>query len=264
MIINEMPFEEYLDLNRLNCSGVKQLEKSGAHYLAYKLNPVKQTAAIFMGSTVHCAVLEPDCFSARYAVMPEGIDKRTKAGKETYQELLDSGKEIIGEIDNKLCWKIADSVKQHPSASFLLKKGNAEVTVLSVIDGVETKVRIDWLRPEGILVDLKTCEDASPSAFSKQIANYGYDVQTAFYLDSCRNADVKAHTFIFIAVEKSPPYAVAIYELDNQSIDIGRAKYQRALALYQECIENNTWPAYDQNIQTISLPSWAIYQELQQ
>jgi exodeoxyribonuclease VIII len=62
---------------------------------------------------------------------------------------------------------------------------------------------------------------------------------------------------LFIAVEKEPPFAVGLYNLDAESIEIGRQKNEQNLVRLQECIEANNYPAYSTEIQTISLPNWA-------
>ena len=143
-----------------------------------------------------------------------------------------------------------------------------------------------------IIGDLKTTEDASPEGFAKSIANWRYDVQHAYYMDGTRLAleqgkcnppqEGKAELsvywtdpvtgvlcrcrpdfwrgypkhFAFIAVEKKPPYAVGVYVLDSEGVEIGRAQYQHDLRVYAECVRSGEWPGYGDKIQTISLPGW--------
>ena len=143
-----------------------------------------------------------------------------------------------------------------------------------------------------IIGDLKTTEDASPEGFAKSIANWRYDVQHAYYMDGTRLAleqgkcnppqEGKAELsvywtdpvtgvlcrcrpdfwrgypkhFAFIAVEKKPPYAVGVYVLDSEGVEIGRAQYQHDLRVYAECVRTGEWPGYGDKIQTISLPAW--------
>ena len=70
------------------------------------------------------------------------------------------------------------------------------------------------------------------------------------------NEDIEK--FIFAAIETSAPYAVKIYELEQDSIEAGRKKYRQALNEYAQCKASNTWPAYDQEIETIGIPQWAL------
>ncbi len=93
------------------------------------------------------------------------------------------------------------------------------------------------------------------------MANNGYDVQAAFYLDMANLCGLDKKYFIFIACEKEPPYATAVYQLDEASIECGRSKYRRWLNTAALCWESGEWPAYDPAIQVLTLPQWNIRQE---
>lgn len=143
-----------------------------------------------------------------------------------------------------------------------------------------------------VIGDLKTTEDASPEGFAKSMANWRYDVQAPYYLDGVKKAleqgkctppvngasELSVYwvdeatgvlcrcrpdwwrgypkNFVFIAVEKKPPYAVGVYVLDSASMDIGRAIYQHDLQVYAECLESDKWPGYGDLVQTINMPTW--------
>lgn len=252
---------EYHATPRLNNSGIKKLLKSPMHYLDSKLHPQEPTKAMAIGSAVHCMTLEPETFLDRYAVAPESLDKRTKEGKAAWAELEASGKIILSNADYQDINKISFAVRTHETAPKLINAGNPEVSVFTTMDSVDVKCRFDWLRPIGddfIAVDLKTTDDASQAGFAKSIANYGYDIQAAWYIDCAKAAGIEIVNFIFIVVEKSSPYAVALYELDEESIEAGRAKYQKALNTYKDCIATGEWQGYSSNIETIRLPAWAL------
>jgi len=63
--------------------------------------------------------------------------------------------------------------------------------------------------------------------------------------------------FVFIAVEKTAPYAVGVYCLDPASVAMGRERNLRNLDLLESCQSSGHWPAYSSEIETISLPAWA-------
>lgn len=154
-----------------------------------------------------------------------------------------------------------DAVHNHPAAHALLTgvPGEAEKSVYwnDPTTGVLCRCRPDWWRDDDVLVDLKTTDDASPEGFAKSMANWRYDVQAPYYMDGVKLAtgrNVKA--FVFVAVEKKPPYAVGVYVLDSDSLELGRAQYQHDLRIYAECVRTGEWPGYGDKIQTISLPAW--------
>lgn len=157
-----------------------------------------------------------------------------------------------------------ESVMAHPAASALLTgaKGKAEQSVywIDAITGQLCRCRPDFWREDNIIVDVKTAEDASPEGFAKSIANWRYHVQHAIYVDGVKAATGKEPRFVFLVVEKKPPYAVAVYVLDPESIALGRAEYRRDLQLYAECVRSGQWPGYGEKIQTIGVPQWKLFQ----
>ena len=81
----------------LNYSGAKALLVSGAHYRHYLNQDREPTPALILGSAIHCAVLQPELYGSLYATAPEGIDRRTSAGKASWAEFatLNEGKTIL-------------------------------------------------------------------------------------------------------------------------------------------------------------------------
>jgi hypothetical protein len=254
-----LPFEEYRKAEGINCSGLKRILQSPLHYKSELEQQREETKSMMIGTAVHCAILEPHLFESQYGFMPEGLDKRTKEGKSAFAELEQSGKIILSYEDYREVCRIAISVQDHDTAGKLFSSGHPEVSVFAEIDNIKAKVRMDWLR--NIIVDLKTTDDASPEGFARSIAKFSYDMQAAWYLDCANAAGIDVNTFLFVAVEKSAPYAIGIYELDHESIEIGRAKCRKALNLYRYCKENNDWFGYSPDIITLSLPRWAKMKE---
>lgn len=172
--------------------------------------------------------------------------------------------------------RMRDAVMAHPAAKALLT-GCKYVTEHSVYardpqTGELRRCRPDLWRFDGILGDLKSTEDASPEAFARSIAKWGYDVQHPYYLDTINLAleqsppdefashPTSAKAFVFVVVEKSPPHAVAVYILDEASVALGRAKYRAGLDTYAECKRTGVWPGYGDMVQTISVPQWHLNQ----
>jgi hypothetical protein len=68
-----------------------------------------------------------------------------------------------------------------------------------------------------------------------------------------------AKRFFFIAVEKEAPFNCEIYELDEESIAIGRAEYLADIETYKKCLKTENWHGYTEEaaIHVIGLPAWA-------
>jgi hypothetical protein len=257
-IYKNLPAESYFAEDRINCSGLKLIARTPAHFKYYRehLNEKTPTPSMILGTAVHCAVLEPDTFNSRYAVAPQ-CDKRTKEGKLIWANLEAEKKIILSASDYEAVEGMSQSVLTHETASKLLEKGDPEVTIYTDIEGIPAKARLDWYR-NGIILDLKTTSAADPDSFSKSCANFGYALQNSFYLDCCEAAGIEAHTLIFITVENTAPYLCTAYSLDEVSIEWGRDHYRSALSKYRECMALDDWPGFPSGISTISLPQWTL------
>ena len=260
--INE---HDYFAWDAASNSTLSRMKKSPAHCKAYLDMPVEPTAAMRIGSLIHKRVLEPSLFDDSYLLTPEGIDRRTKVGKAAwaeFQEIL-NGREPIKSNELLLANMISDSIDAHPAASHYLDGGRAEVSAFWQDPEFDfpCKCRFDFLSNTGYIVDLKTTQDASATEFAKSIYKFGYHRQAAMYMDGhtqCTGITPKG--FVFIAVEKEPPYAVGVYVLDAESIALGREEYRELLAEFAKCKLENNWPAYSSEVQELSLPNWVFAQ----
>jgi exodeoxyribonuclease VIII len=262
-IYTDMTNEAYhAERSAVSNSGISKLVQSPAHFRAYLDEGFSETPALIFGRIAHEAILEPDRFA--YAVAPQ-VDKRTKSGKAEWAdfEAENADKHILTSDDEKAILRMRDNVYAHPAAKAALttSKGRAEVSVFGYQgdqSGELCKCRPDFWRDDNIIVDLKTTNDAGPHEFNRSVFKYGYHRQAAFYLNLCSRAKAeKQEAFIFICVEKTTPYAVAVYMADAEMIEYGRWQYERALLTLAECKINNYWPGYSEKIETISLPAWA-------
>jgi len=243
------------------------IARSPLHYWARYIDPKRvipePTPAMRLGSALHTHVLELDKWDHEYAVAPDGIDRRFKAGKEAWAafEADAAGKTVLSRDEADHVMHMGRAILSHPAAAMLLNlPGEAETTHMwtDANTGLECKCRPDWLTSDGaIVVDLKTTEDASPAGFRKSIGQWRYGVQAAFYTHSLAEATgTRPMQFIFIAVEKKPPYAVAVYAADEQMIEHGMKTAMRDLAKLAECKAAGNWPSYSDQIEMIGLPAW--------
>lgn len=262
-IITGMSSKDYHAHPAISKSGLDRIAKSPAHYQAYLQGEVIETDAMIFGSAFHDYILSPDVFAQDYAVLPDGFDGRTKKGKELMEAIKADGKTVLKAEQVNIIKDMAKSIMAHEKASALLKGGQAESSIFWQDQDTEINCRCrpDYIHPSGILVDLKSTTDASPKEFTKSVANYRYHVQDAFYSEGYYRATGKwPRGFVFIAVEKTAPYAVACYELDEDAKEFGRTLFQRDISTLKQARTENKWTAYSPEIQSLSLPMWAYYQ----
>ena len=210
--------------------------------------PVSEpTAAMRLGTFVHTAVLEPDDLDRRYTI--SSARRNTKA----YTELIDKGIEPVTQAQWDQALSMCDAVRNHPEAAWLLSDGKAEQSVWWDDEqfDMRCKCRPDWWNGD-IVIDLKTTKDASPRGFAKSVANFRYHVQQMHYLRG-----TNAARFIFIAVEKEYPFAVGVYELDNDACGVGEELRQRDRQRIKTCKKRDEWPGYSNDISSLSLPPYA-------
>lgn len=254
-IIDNLSNAEYHADPAVSASHLHMAARSPYHYWARYVTKIpelpKPTAAMAKGSLVHCAVLEPAELLKRYGIAP---DRRTKAGKETAAAMQANGIEPVSESDLQQTQRMASAVHRHPMAAQLLQQGQPETSIWwdDPETGLRCKCRPDWL-DGSTCVDLKTTNDASPRAFAKSVANFRYHVQQAHY-----QAAEPIERFIFIAVEKEPPFAVGVYELDADALAEGQRLRIRDLQRIANCRAAESWPGYGDELQTLSLPGWAF------
>jgi len=259
----DLPDTEYFANPAINCSGLKIIaQKTPLHFKSKQEEPREETPALIIGSAVHCLTLEPDLFSVRYVIAPK-IDKRTKAGKEQWADLEATGRIVLSEDDADKIMRIADAVRTHKTASKLITGGFAEVSVFTKIDGTPAKCKCDYLRENVAIIDLKTTEDASKAGFMRSVIKYGYHQQAAWYLDCLEAYGKPVDAFVFIAVEKTAPFAVGIYELDADTVQLGRELNERALRVYQDCLQTNVWQGYSEQIELLNAPAWAYKENIE-
>lgn len=261
-IVYNMPAEEYFAVDAASNSTLGRMIKSPAHCRAYLDAEREETPALRLGSLVHCLVLEPKQYSKLYVIAPE-INRRTKAGKEEWDRFHDEHgyKTIITPDELHEATAMAESVLAHPAAGKLIDGGNAEVSLFweDPETGFPCKARADYITKSGYMVDLKTTADASCEEFARSMAKFGYHRQQAFYTDGYEQVlEKRPKGFVFIAVEKKPPYAVGVYMLDADSEQLGRNEYRPLLESFAECSRADQWPAYETKVQQISLPAWAF------
>lgn len=229
---------------------------------AHAMQPFPSTPAMRFGSSFHALIGEPQLFEKMYAKAPK-VDRRTKEGKELYTAfaMANTGKTILTDEEYDALNGMLASVLCHKIALGCLTGGVAEHSgfTIDTDSGVGIKCRPDYFRSNGVIVDIKTAEDASADAFQRSLVTYGRHIQTALYLDVMSAVTgEKLNSFVHVVIEKKPPYAIAIYALDDVSIEQGRIEYKKMLAEYAWCKKIDHFPAYKEEVQTISLPPWGF------
>jgi hypothetical protein len=228
---------EYVSNSMLN-----NLSGNSPEYFRFRLdNPQLATPAMKFGSALHVNVLQPSEFNKNYAVAPK-FDKRTKVGKADYAEFQKKNffKTVITEAEFELIEQMTMKLMKDSAIKQLLSGGEKEkiITWHNETHDVECKGMLDCYKPKpNIIIDLKTTQDASYNGFRRSILKYKYHKQAAFYMDA-----VEADEFYIVAIEKSPPFNMNVFQIGDDMLDDGRYMYNQELEIYNYCMKNDYWP----------------------
>lgn len=257
----ELSNEQYHSHPAISKSGLDQVNRSPAHYKAWLEEPSKETPALVFGSAFHMAILEPEKFKQTYISNP-GINRRTKAGKAEWDALMASGVTVLPDDDFRAIEGMRASLFEHPISRTLIVESEHETSGIwrNIEYEVDVKCRPDiWHEGKGIIADLKSTNDAREESFGKSSYVYRYDVQAAFYRDIWYNLTHQpVRAFLFIAVEKEPPYAVKVHNVPPHVMAFGRQRYRLDLDMYARCLREDFWPAYSPDIADLELPKWVM------
>lgn len=234
-------------------------------------NQTEPSEDMVLGSAFHKIVLEPETFDKEFMIMPH-FDRRTKEGRLGYENLMNKVQGecitlITKEQYDTICG-MRDSIMSNPYAKKLIN-GNIEQSMYFTdeLTKVECKCRPDVWRKVAdrvVITDLKSAKSVMPNEFMRDCVKYHYDLQTAMYRDGASkvlgvpkdNID-----FVFIAVEKKPPYLLNIMQADTYVIQKGEADFREYIGTYAECKADGVFYGLNGKngiINNLSLPSYLI------
>lgn len=266
-IYSDLSSEEYHShKDSISRSALLDFDKSPYTYWSKHLNPNRpkqeKTKQMELGSAFHSLILEPHLFDKEYVMKPKPVLLKD-VGREVYNiyknaidYLEKSDKTILSveEWDNLMAMR--DKLHSNKEAMQLIEGARIENSFFWQDDhsGLMLKCRPDILH-ENMIVDLKTCSDASPRSFQNEMVKYGYHIQGAMIRDAVEIIEGRRiNTVINICMETKYPYNMAIYKIDEFAVDEGHMKYKQLCLDLKNCLIENVWP--DFGIQEISLPKW--------
>lgn len=270
-IINKMSNAEYHAHTAFSSSQLKDILRSPAHFHIKniaKTEAKESTSSMDFGTLVHTLFLEPENFDAEFVIAPK-FDRRTKAGKEEAQkwEEENQGKHLITQDD----FDKAQGMVFHLEKLSIVKEmrsidGMSESSFFFTdeVYSLDLRVRPDFhippceQYPNGLIIDLKTTDDARPHAFSSNCAKFAYDLSCAMYREGfqkCYQTDEKPD-FIFLVAERETPHCVKQYKASPQFIETGEQRYSYAKAKLAECLLLDEWQGYSTELDDIDMPSY--------
>lgn len=251
---------EYAACDAINWSTLKYLRESPLAYLHAISVGREDSLPLMLGRAAHCLIFEPEKFGQRFAIW-EG-DRR---GKEwlAFAEV-NERRTILkaNEIDDVT--RMAEAVRCCPLVQPLLDGAEFERAFVweDVGSGLQCKARADWLhKPSRTLIDFKSTRSVDGRTFGREAARFGYHMQLAHYRRGCRAHGLEIERVLIVAAEKKPPYDVAVFQIDDVTLDIAEAEVCELLQRLAAHRETGAWPGRYQDIQALDLPAWVYADE---
>jgi hypothetical protein len=256
-------FETYLGWHAISQSVLK--EPSQLHMKAAFEGKLKvpTTDAIRFGSAIHCYMLEPDHFEARYPVatpcsMPLKSGKRkgqpcgatssfrdgdwwfcgTHAPDSSVKE---DGRVSPDEFDRIRF--IAEKLDSHPIGRLLRLPGENELSIVADVDGIRMKGRIDRFLDAPCIIDVKkiNLRDGTRDKLRRKIRDYGYDFQAAAYSRIFYEITGERPGYMWLFVESDYPHDLIPVQAGEDLMFVGQVKFDAALHRWRDAVESNTW-----------------------
>lgn len=273
-IVLDMPNADYHAHDSVSKSGLWTLHtKSPAHY---KFAERDETDSMRLGTLTHAAVLEPEIFERDYKCAPPDAPKypteaqwnAKKPSEESVAAMIwwrrweaeNSGVTLVKVDEYSAAARTRDALHADPTIrSIFAAKPVIEASAFWVdeLTGEVCRCRPD-AAIDGLLVDLKTINDASGDGCIKAVQSWGYNAQNSWYSDGWQLAggSTSSLPFLFVFVEPRAPFCHKILELDSEFIEMGRKIMRRSLNKYAECKRQNSWPGYPTAVQRVEPLGW--------
>lgn len=268
-IVNETNAQYHGDTTAISKSNLALFSVCPEYYLWKTTHPQEPSDDLVFGQALHKFVLENADFEKEFVVAPN-IDKRTKAGKEEWENFLTTvgDRQVISQDQFTTLQAMSEAINANKYAVALLQ-GTHEQSMYAIdeLTGENIKTRPDCLRMVGdrlVLTDLKSCRSALTEDVTRDVVKFHYDIQAYMY---CMNASkilnvpMESIDFCFIFCAKTEPYLINIMQADRYILERGEMLFRRFIGEYHECKQSGEFWGLNGKygiINNLSLPTWLI------
>lgn len=242
------------DLNtgtkKLSFSSIKAFRNSPRDFLDYCFREKERTDAMFLGTVIHCLVLEPEQMAERFTIMDDteicaqigGAKPRaTKLYGEWKMAFIESA---IGEVVPLKVYQQAQIIANN------ILYNRASSKILSICPKREQKIEWQFKNfafhgfydggGDKARCDIKLVPDASPRKAQRTIVDMGYYLQAAMYL----TAEGTRLPFYIICADRKG--GVSVHKIDKSLLDHGLDEYSNIIDKFNDCLfKENFGQSYD-------------------
>lgn len=249
-VIKDLSMSAYNEIVAVRSSDLKPFALSPAHYKYYKQAEREEGPALAIGSAAHTLILEPDKFDKEFIIYKA---HKTRCQAFYVAAASNPGKILLLESEANFVKKLAESVRNKSHVMDLVNSSSVELSVTGKLQGVFCKCRCDGYNFEtGRIIDIKTTGKLAKD-FRRTIWDFGYHYSNAFYKMVMEANNLIVNDFVFIVIEKDPPFEVRLCKIDKEWVDDATTKIKEMLDLFSKCLTTDTWPGYSTEIEELKL-----------
>lgn len=257
----DVPENDYFKIDALSQSGLKELEKSGAHYKAYRENGIRQSPKIRFGKLVHALALEPKIFEKKVAVIDGSRNSKAVKGEIAAAEA--NNKLVCKSTELEDCKGAVEALKSHDLVKNIFDGADHEVSMFWNDENDNyCKARFDIVNlSKNCIFDLKVTgiDLSKPFKVRNHIYDMKYHWQIAFYKSAAEQLfDKKFKYNGLIFIEDKPPYGIKPYIINEHTLDLALREMEPVIESYKKCVETNNWDSYEEKIYEGEVPDFAF------
>ena len=225
-VFKDIPNKDYHAGVGVSSSFIRKFGESQLHALEHQQ---ETTPAMRFGTAAHSLLVEgQEAFDKEVWVISGS--PYTKAYKEEKAEQEALGYIVLKEDDASVIFDMKEKMIYEGNAYLDAKGKVAESSFFWYEDDVLCKCRPDLICPpldnpdskdEIVIVDYKTTQSVEPYTFAKSVKKFRYDLQAAYYRRGMEAAGYKVTDFMFVAQEKTYPYASKVFRMTKEQMDFG-------------------------------------------
>lgn len=277
----DIPERDYhTDLSAVARGDILSFRKSGKAFLARRGQEQDEDAELSdpmrIGRATHMLALEPQRFKETYVVMPDFVGY-TKDGKESAnsKEARDKraswkaeqkpGSEFVTAEELTHLIGMCDALLLHPQAKEMFEGGILEKCgyYRDPITGLKCRIKPDCVSPSlNGLFDFKTARDVSYRKFGQACNDHRYDIQLVQYAAGAGIIlGAKLDILGWVAVEKRPPYEVAVWIMGPQTLERAERHCRKALDGIAEAVHTNKFEFRQKEAEILEFPQYCFFEE---
>lgn len=238
-VCKDIPNKDYHKGVGISSSYIRRFGESQLHAVEHQQ---ETTPAMRFGTASHSLLVEGQEAFDKEVVVITG-SPYTKANKELKEEYEKRGLTVLKEADVETIQGMKDAMI-YEGNSYLNARGKiAESSFYWYEDAVLCKCRPDLICPplddvnsktDIVIVDYKTTQSVEPFTFARSVKKYGYDLQASWYRRGMEAAGYKVEEFVFVAQEKTYPYASKVFRITKEQMDFAWSIMETYLDNYKE------------------------------